>query len=131
MITFSQTTTLTADLDRQDSSTHCVSSSQNALSMACCFCTYHDMPVFFLHRNLAAGTCNDPNCDCVEFFHQAALVYVGATPGWFGREMPTTQRAMKKMLSTEFKAMLDKGEIITDEAQVFFDCPELCSCLIS
>ena len=67
---------------------------------------------------LAAGTCNEASCDCVEWFHQAALMYVGATPGWYGKEMPRTQTAMKDMLSTEFKTMMDEGKIITEKEQV-------------
>ena len=76
---------------------------------------------------LAAGTCNEASCDCVEWFHQAALIYVGATPGWYGKEMPRTQTAMKDMLSTEFKTMMDEGKIITEKEQVKLSANPLAS----
>ena len=33
------------------------------------------------------GTCNDPGCDCVEWFHQVALVLAGQEPGWRGFDL--------------------------------------------
>ena len=36
------------------------------------------------------GGCNEPNCDCVEFFQQAVLLNNGQTPGWLGPAMPKT-----------------------------------------
>jgi hypothetical protein len=53
------------------------------------------------------GTCNEPSCDCVEFFNQAVKLYRGVVPGWFAAEMPTTQADATAMLSTEFKAAVD------------------------
>ena len=64
------------------------------------------------------GGCSEADCDCVEFFHQAALVYVGAEVAWSGREMPKSQVEMRSMLSASFKAMMDQGRIITDKRQV-------------
>jgi len=51
------------------------------------------------------GTCRQANCDCVEFYHQVALTLVGATPGWYGENMPTNQEDMESMLSSDFLDM--------------------------
>ena len=51
------------------------------------------------------GTCNSADCDCVEFYHQVALTLVGATPGWYGDNMPTNENDMENMLSSEFLNM--------------------------
>lgn len=54
-----------------------------------------------------SGDCSEANCDCVEFFHQAALIYKGMTPGWYSPYMPTTQGGVSSMLSSNFKTMID------------------------
>ena len=50
------------------------------------------------------GTCAEANCDCVEFFHQAALIYIGMTPGWYSDYMPKTKAGVTAMLSSTFKS---------------------------
>lgn len=52
------------------------------------------------------GTCNSPDCDCVEFFNQAVLGLIGQEPAWRSENMPETQDEFKDMLSTTFKDMV-------------------------
>ena len=52
------------------------------------------------------GTCNDPGCDCVEFFHQAVMIMNGQNPAWFSDYMPTTQSDMSAILSSDFKSVI-------------------------
>jgi hypothetical protein len=60
------------------------------------------------------GGCNDPSCDCVEFFQQAVMYFVGTRPGWESPNFPLTEpydfdetrKNVMKMLSNSFKLML-------------------------
>jgi hypothetical protein len=51
------------------------------------------------------GTCNDPGCDCVEWFHQVALVLAGQEPGWRGFDL--TKESLRAVLSQEFLDIMD------------------------
>lgn len=53
------------------------------------------------------GDCSDPNCDVVEFFHQAVVLRAGMEPGWRGLGFPRTADALDRRLSAEFKAAID------------------------
>ena len=53
-----------------------------------------------------AGTCNDPGCDCVEWFHQVILVLAGQVPGWTSDLLPTTAAALRPTLSSEFTSLV-------------------------
>ena len=53
------------------------------------------------------GTCNTPDCDCVEWFHQVALILVGATPGWYSPVIPQTAEALRATLSEGFLKVMD------------------------
>eukprot|EP00947_MAST-08B_sp_MAST-8B-sp1_P002369 g2369.t1 len=53
-----------------------------------------------------AGTCNEANCDCAEWFHQVALILAGVEPGWRSDLMPSSKAALEASLSTEFKTMM-------------------------
>ena len=53
------------------------------------------------------GTCNDPGCDCVEWFHQVAMILSGNTPGWYSDLIPRTKDGLRGALSADFLAVMD------------------------
>lgn len=53
------------------------------------------------------GTCNDASCDCVEWFHQVALILGGIAPGWYGDLIPETTAKLRQTLSPEFLEVMD------------------------
>jgi len=53
------------------------------------------------------GTCNDAGCDCVEWFHQVALVLAGQEPGWTSNLLPASAAGLRASLSAEFLAVMD------------------------
>jgi len=53
------------------------------------------------------GTCNDPGCDCVEWFHQVALLLAGQEPGWRSDLLPANADELRSKLSKEFLEVME------------------------
>lgn len=69
-------------------------------------------PTMGVHANPPLqGTCNDPGCDCVEWFHQIALLLVGQEPGWRSPLLPSvkfhSKESIRVILSKGFLDMMD------------------------
>jgi len=56
------------------------------------------------------GTCNDPDCDCVEFYRQAATAYmnwVGDLDFWYADHMPENKADFMMMVSSELLSVME------------------------
>ena len=56
---------------------------------------------------LATGTCTYSSCDCVEWFHQVALILAGQRPGWKSNLMPSTRETLLPTLPADFTSMME------------------------
>jgi len=56
------------------------------------------------------GTCNEPNCDCIEFYRQAATAYMdweGDLDFWYADHMPTNKANFVSMASSEMLSVME------------------------
>ena len=68
----------------------------------------NECPKIGIHTNPPLkGTCNSPDCDCVEWFHQVVLVLAGQEPAWRSDLLPKTKEALRASLSKEFLSIID------------------------